>query len=190
MQCCIVVSRLYVSERVTFMYKVKKALCILLSFLMLFSFSAVSSAAGEPAEGESAAEENIPELKSLDTSAIDGKMYAYKGIESYFVIYPEPLEAESRFDVRNAKIECSEEGIVEVKPEKIEEYRFGSVLVTGLKLGKTTVTVTDPASGVSCSVEVTVLPAFPYKLQNFVMYLDYVPFYLFMWLVSLFAKKN
>ena len=105
------------------MYKVKKAVCILLSIIMLFSFSVVSFAAGEPAEGESASEENIPELKSLDTSAIDGKMYAYKGIESYFVIYPEPLEAESRFDVRNAKIECSEEGIVEVKPEKIEEYR-------------------------------------------------------------------
>lgn len=157
----------------------KKSLCLLLAFLLpaMMCVPAFAGDADEPAPP-------VPELKSLDTSAVDGKLTAYVGVETYFVVYPEPLEAESRFDIRNAEITCSEEGIVSVKPEKEEQNRFGSVLVTGLKLGRTTVTVTDPGSGVSCSVEVTVRPAFGYRLLNFFSFLDYVPFFVFMWLAG------
>ena len=160
------------------MKSIKKFLCIIFVFAML---TAVCTAAY--AEGEDPAED-IPALKSLDTSAVDGKLTAYVGVETYFVVYPEPLEAESRFDIRNAEIVCSEEGIVSVKPEKEEQNRFGSVIVTGIKLGKTAVTVTDPESGASCTVEVTVRPAFGYKLLNFFTFLDYVPFFVFMWLAG------
>lgn len=137
-----------------------------------------------------AAEETPAQLTGLDTSAVDGKLTAYLGVETYFVVYPEPLEAEAQFDVRNAVITCSEEGIVEVRPEKVEEYRFGSVEILGVKLGTTVVTVTDPASGVSCAVTVRVVPAFGYRLQTFFSFLEYLPFFIYMRILQLFGIRG
>lgn len=171
------------------MKKFKKLICILLSLIMITSLAGVAFADDDSPENPSeTSSEEIPALKSLDTSAIDGKIYAYVGEETYFVIYPEPLEAESRFDVRNAVITCSEEGIVEARPEKVEEYRFGNVTLVGIKLGKTVVTVTEPESGVSCSVEVTVLPGIIYKLINLHNFLPLVPYLLFMAIISIFNR--
>ncbi|MBR4727042.1 MAG: hypothetical protein IK080_04045 [Clostridia bacterium] len=157
------------------MQQLKRISCVLLAILLLLPLSA-------------AAAEDVPPLESLDTSAVDGKLTAYLGVPTYFVVYPEPLEAESRFDVRNAVITCSEEGIVEAVPEKVEAYRFGSVNITGLKLGSTVVTVTEPESGVSCAVKVTVVPAFGYRLRRFVDFLNYLPYFIFMRLASIFYR--
>ncbi|GEM_PF-6115428 len=153
----------------------KKLLCVIMAALMILPLAVPCFAAGA---GE------IPPLESLDTSAVNGKMTAYPGIETYFVIYPQPEEAEPRFDVRNAVITCSKQGIVKAEAYKNEEYRFGSVNITGLKLGSTVVTVTDPASGVSCSVKVTVRPSIIYRLKNLRISMDYVPFYLFFWILK------
>ena len=167
------------------MKTLKKTLCILLAFVMIFPLASIAYSDEELSENPV---DEVPSLEGLDTSAIDGKMFAYIGEETYFVVYPEPTEAESRFDVRNAVITCSEEGIVDAKPEKVEEYRFGNVTLTGLKLGKTVVTVTEPESGVSCSVEVTVLPGIIYKLINLHNFLPLVPYLLFMAIVSIFNR--
>ena len=171
-----------------------KTISILLALMMMLSLCA-SGYAGEaatPADATpadaSAAEKEIPPITFLDTSAIDGKITAYRGIETYFVIYPQPEEAEPRFDVRNTVITFSEEGIVEAHPEKVEQYRFGSINITGIKLGKTVVTVTDPGSGLSCSVEVTVIPPLGYYIRNFFSFLEYLPYLLFMRIVSRFVK--
>ena len=161
----------------------KRILCVLLALLMLLPLALTAFAEDDLSENPV---EEIPELKSFDTSAIDGKMFAYVGIETYFVVYPEPTEAESRFDIRNAEITSSEEGIIEFRPEK--EYRFGSVQIVGLKLGKTVVTVKDPESGLTCSVEVTVLPAIIYKLINLHNFLPYIPYLIFMRIVSIFDR--
>lgn len=161
----------------------KKVLCLLIAVVVILNAFTVSFAAdNETGNGQTAA------LESLDTSAIDGKLTAYIGVETYFVVYPEPLEAEDKFDVRNAVITCSKEGIVEAVADKNEEYRFGSVNITGLKLGKTTVTVTDPDSGVSCSVDVTVFPSIGYKLLSFLSFTEYIPYFLFMWIVNIFNR--
>ena len=110
-------------------------------------------------------------LVSLDTSAVDGKLKAYIGIETYFVVYPEPLEAEDNFDVRNTIITYSKDGIIEAVADKNEEYRFGSINVTGLKLGKT-----------------TVYPSFGYRLLNFISSAEYIPFLIFMWIAGIINK--
>ena len=157
----------------------KRLLCVLLALMMAFQLTATVFA--EDNDPETPAE--VPQLVSLDTSAIDGKMYAYVGEETYFVVYPEPTEAESRFDIRNAEITCSEEGIIDFKTEK--EHRFGSVQIVGLKLGKTIVTVKDPESGLTCSVEVTVLPGIIYKLINLHNFLPLVPYLIFMRIVKI-----
>ena len=137
---------------------------------------------------EETPKENLPPIESLDTSAIDGKLIAYKGFETYFVVYPYPEEAEPRFDIRNAQITVDDESIIIAEPEKEEQNRFGSVNITGLKLGKTTVTVIDPESGKSCSVEVTVLPGIIYRVQNFFMFIDYIPFFIGMRILSLLNR--
>ena len=133
--------------------------------------------------------EATPQLEALDTSAINGKHYAYTGVENYVVIYPMPEEAEDRFDVRSAVITVGDERIVSVRPEKVVEYRFGSVLITGKRLGQTTVAVTDPESGVSCSFTVVVLPGFLLRVQNFFDSLQYVPFFIGMALLRLFGYQ-
>lgn len=158
------------------MKTMKRFACAALAVLLLLSLMTAAFA------------EEVPALTALDTSAIDGKLTAYLGVPTYFVVYPEPLEAESRFDVRSAVITCSEEGVVEAVPEKVEEYRFGNVNITGLKLGSTVVTVTEPESGVSCAVRVTVVPAFGYRLRTFLNFLNYLPYFIFMRIAGIFYK--
>lgn len=153
----------------------KRVCSLALALLMLLSLSVCAFA------------EDAPALTGLDTSAVDGKLIAYQGVETYFVVYPVPDEALARFDIRNAEITCSDPAVLDLAAEKVEEYRYGSVLVTGKQLGKATVTVTDPASGASCSVEVTVVPAFGYRVRNFFNFLNYLPFFLFMRIAQLFG---
>lgn len=162
---------------------IKRTVSAALALVIAFSLMAAVYAA----EGEEPASAP-PALESLDTSAIDGKLIAYRGIETYFVVYPEPLEAETRFDVRNAVITVSDGDILSAEPEKVEEYRFGSVLITGKKLGSATVTVTEPESGVSVSVEVTVIPPLGYYVKNFFSFLEYLPFFIFARIVSIFNR--
>lgn len=159
----------------------KKILCVILALITALSFSVFAFAEETPAE-------EIPALEGLDTSAIDGKETAYVGVETYVVIYPMPDEAYDRFDFDKIEVVCSEEGIIETRTEK-GENRYGSVLIKGIKTGKTTLTVTDTESGLSCSVEVTVRPAFFYKLQNFFINIQYVPFYIFVAILKLFGKN-
>lgn len=151
------------------MKTLSKVIAVIMAAVMAFGFSSFAFAEGE----------SEPELKNLDTSAINGRLYAYKGVETYFVVYPEPEDAEYLFDIRDAEITVSKEGIIECHPEKVEEYRYGSVIITGIKLGSTEVTVTDPGSGLSCKVKVTVLPSIIYKIRNFYMFIDYIPYYIF-----------
>lgn len=172
----------------------KRITSILLAAVIALSFSVFGFAEETATPGDAPATQTdapeVPEIEMLETSAVDGKLIAYKGVESYFVIYPQPEESEPRFDVRNTVITLSEEGIVEARPEKNEEYRFGNIVVKGLKLGKTVVTVTDPGSGKSCSVEVTVLPSIIYRIQNFHIFIQYVPFLIFAWIVRHLPVKN
>ena len=178
-------------RKVTFM---KKCLSLIISVLMVSNLFitgfAVNSATPSEASPSDAAEaaESIPAVESLDTSAIDGKMIIYKGIEDYIVIYPQPEESEPLFDVRRTTVSFSEEGIAEARPEKNEEYRFGSIIIKGIKIGKTVLTVSDPDSGLSCSVEITVIPAFGYYIRNFFINLEYLPFMIFMWIAGMISK--
>ena len=159
----------------------KKIICLALALLMVIP--AVTAFADEEPADEPAAQ--VPEIDYLDTSAIDGKLIAYKGIEAYFVVYPFPVESESRFDIYKAEITCSDDSVIEVKPDRGEQARFGSVLITGKKLGSATVTVTEPESGKTCEVEVIVIPSIGYYIRNFFMNLEYVPFFVFMRIVSI-----
>lgn len=127
-------------------------------------------------------------LKDLDTSAINGTVVTYVGVTESVVFYPVPLEAENEFDIRNAQITVDDESIVSAKAHKVEEYRFGSVEVTGLKKGKTFITVTDK-SGVSVKVNVTVRPKIIYDIKNFRNNLEYLPYFLFMAIARLFNLK-
>ena len=165
------------------MKKRTKASALFLALAMLFSCCVTVFAEDEPPAAE------LPPLESLDTSAVNGRLIAYRGVETYFVVYPEPEEAEGRFDVRNAEITCSKEGIVTAEPDKVEEYRFGSVKIMGLKYGSVTVTVTEPESGISCSVKVIVVPAIGYYLRNFGNFLNYLPYFLFMRIAALFGNS-
>ena len=151
----------------------KKAVSCLLVFALLFVMGGTAFAA-----------EDV-KLKSLDTSAVNGKATTYVGVEEYVVIYPDPDDA--YFDIREATITCSEEGIVSIRPEKIEEYRYGSVCFTGLKKGSTVITVTDK-SGVSCHFKVTVRDKIWYDLKNFRMFLEYLPYYLGMAILRIFSR--
>lgn len=154
----------------------KKILSVLLALVMLLSLATIAFA------------EDLPPLQSLDTSTIDGKHYAYVGVENYVVIYPAPEEAEARFDVRNAVITTSDDSVISVRPEKEEDFRFGSVMITGKKLGKATVTVTEPESGVSVSFKVVVLPGIIIRLQNFINSLQYIPYFIGMKILGIFGR--
>ena len=167
----------------------KKITALLLALLISAGFACTAFAQDDLPEDGTAEAEDAPALEGLDTSAIDGKMFAYLGIETYFVVYPEPDEALPNFDITKAEVTCSEEGIVKAEIDKVEEYRYGSINITGLKLGRTTVTVTDPESGISCNVQVTALPSFGYRLINFIRSLDYLPYFLFMRIVSIIGKE-
>ncbi|MBQ7596743.1 MAG: hypothetical protein IJU45_08780 [Clostridia bacterium] len=124
-------------------------------------------------------------LTGIDSSAINGKVTTYVGVTETVVFYPEPLEAEENFDIRNCEITVSDESVISVKAVKVEEYRFGSAEVTGLKKGKTEITVKDP-SGITCKIKVTVKSKIIYDVQNFRIFLDYLPFYIFMAILRIF----
>lgn len=48
--------------------------------------------------------------------------------------------------------------------------------------------MTEPESGISCSVKVIVVPAVGYYLRNFGNFLNYLPYFLFMRIAALFGK--
>ena len=88
------------------MKKIKTAAGILLSLLIILSCFAPGYAADTASPTDAATpsdsagnEEEMPQIEYLDTSADNGKMYIYKGVEDYFVIYPSPEKAEPRFDI-------------------------------------------------------------------------------------------
>ena len=165
---------------------IKTVLCITFAVLMLFT-TVSAFAEDEPADELPS---QVAEIDYLDTSAVDGKLIAYKGIETYFVVYPFPEEAESKFDIYKATIAVEDESIVKAVPDKEEQYRFGSVKITGLKLGTTKVTVTEPESGKNCSVKVIVLPGIIYRIQNLFMFIEYIPYFIGIRLLSLLNREN
>ena len=73
----------------------KKILCIIFAVLMMLPVI-TAFADNEPADDPPV---QSAEIDYLETSAVDGKLIAYKGIETYFVVYPFPEESESKFDI-------------------------------------------------------------------------------------------
>ena len=132
--------------------------------------------------------ESDVKLEALDTSALDYGAITYVGTEEYVVIYPIPDEALDQFDVRNAVITVDNGSIVSARPEKEEEYRYGSVIIKGKKTGSTKVTVTDHATGVSCSFKVIVLPKFIRTIQDLYISIQYLPYLIGMRILSIFSR--
>ena len=99
-------------------------------------------------------------IEALENSTIDGSTWMIEGKEDELYIYPRPVDAKDQFDIFNATITSSNEKVLEVRPSKRDTYEYGYVILTAKRVGSATVTVTDPASGASCSVKVTVLPKF------------------------------
>lgn len=124
----------------------KKILTILLAALMLLSLCILSFAA------------NDTKITTLENSTINGSTWMIEGKEDELYIYPRPVEAEGQFDIYKATISSSNDSVVGVRPEKRDTYEYGYVVLTAKRVGSATVTVTDPGSGASCSVKVTVLP--------------------------------
>lgn len=155
----------------------KRIICIVLAIITALCLSTAVFAASDGAK-----------LEDLDNSSINGKVTTYVGVTESVVFYPVPLEAEDQFDIRNAEIIVEDDSIVSVKAQKVEEYRFGSIEITGLKRGTTKVTVKD-ASGISSTLKVTVRPKIIYDIQNFRNFLEYLPFYIFMAIMRLFGGK-
>ena len=133
------------------MKSVIKLLSVLLSVLMLLTLGSVAFAANEAC------------IETLDNSAIDGSMWMIAGGEDELYIYPRPDDAKDRFDIFTAEITSSNESVLGVCPGKRDTYEYGYVILTGKSTGSAVVTVTDPGSGATCSVKVTVLPQY---LQN------------------------
>ena len=126
----------------------KRTLTILLAALMLLSLCIPAFAA------------NDTKITALENSTIDGSTWMIKGKEDELYIYPRPVEAKDSFDIFAATITSSNDSVVGVRPGKRDTYEYGYVILTAKRVGSATVTVTDPASGASCSVKVTVLPKF------------------------------
>ena len=126
----------------------KKTLTILLAVLMLLSLCIPAFAA------------NDTKITALENSTIDGSTWMIEGKEVELYIYPRPVEAKDQFDIFAATITRSNDSVVAVRPGKRDTYEYGYVILTAKRVGSATVTVTDPASGASCSVKVTVLPKF------------------------------
>ncbi len=126
----------------------KKALAVLLSVLLLMSIGSTALAANET------------KIETLDNSAIDNTMWMIAGGEDELYIYPRPDDAKDQFDIFTAEISSSDESVLGVRPGKRDTYEYGYVILTGIRAGSAVVTVTDPGSGASCSVKVTVLPQY------------------------------
>lgn len=167
------------------MKTIKRVLSIVLALITVFGVFCTAFAQDEQSGDQT---EPAAEIDYLDSSAVDGKLYAYKGIEANLYIYPFPEEAESKFDIYKAQITCSDDSVLDYKPDKGEQARFGNVSITGKKLGSATITVTEPESGKSCSAQVTVLPAIGYHIRSFFINLEYVPFMIFMQIAAILNK--
>ena len=133
------------------MKTVKKLLSVLLAVLMLLTLGLTALAA------------DGAKIETLDNSTIDGSMWMIAGGEDELYIYPRPDDAKDQFDIFTAVITSSDESVLGVRPGKRDTYEYGYVILTGKRTGSAVVTVTDPGSGATCSVKVTVLPQF---LQN------------------------
>ena len=126
----------------------KRTLTLLLAALMLLSLCIPAFAA------------NDTKITALENSTIDGSTWMIEGKEDELYIYPRPVEAKDQFDIFTAKITSSDDSVVAVRPGKRDTYEYGYVILSAKRVGSATVTVTDPGTGASCSVRVTVLPKF------------------------------
>ena len=126
----------------------KKLLAVLLSVLMLLPLGLAAFAA------------NNAKIDTLDNSAIGNTMWMIAGGEDELYIYPRPDDAKDRFDIFTTEISSSDESVLGVRPGKRDTYEYGYVILTGKHAGSAVVTVTDPGSGATCSVKVTVLPEY------------------------------
>ncbi len=126
----------------------KRIITLLLAALMLLSLCIPAFAA------------NDTKVTALENSTIDGSTWMIEGKEDELYIYPRPVEAKDQFDIFTATITSSNDSVVGVRPGKRDTYEYGYVILSAKRVGSATVTVTDPASGASCSVKVTVLPKF------------------------------
>jgi hypothetical protein len=154
----------------------KKTISLLLVVLMLLLPGATALSANEA------------KIETLDNSAIGDSMWMIAGGEDELYIYPRPDNAKDQFDIYAATITSSNESVLGVRPGKRDTYEYGYVILTGKKTGSATVTVTDPGSGASCSVKVTVLPQFLQSVMNFLVTMQTVLARLRISITSLFSK--
>ena len=143
------------------MKTVKTFLAVLLSVLLLTL-------------GSTALAANEAKIETLDNSAIDNTMWMIAGGEDELYIYPRPDDAKDRFDIFTAEITSSDESVLGVSPGKRDTYEYGYVILTGKRAGSAVVTVTDPGSGASCSVKVTVLPQYLQSVMSLLVALQTV----------------
>lgn len=142
------------------MKNVKKLLAVLLSVLMLLLIGSTALAA----DGTN--------IETLDNSAIDNSMWMVAGGEDELYIYPRPDDAKDLFDIFTAQISSSDESVLGVRPGQRDTYEYCYVILTGKRAGKAVVTVTDPGSGASCSVKVTVLPEYLQSVMSLLVALQ------------------
>ena len=154
----------------------KKTISLLLVVLMLLLPGATALAANEA------------KIETLDNSAIGDSMWMIAGGEDELYIYPRPDNAKDQFDIYAATITSNNESVLGVRPGKRDTYEYGYVILTGKKTGSATVTVTDPGSGASCSVKVTVLPQFLQSVMSFLVTMQTVLARLRISITSLFSK--
>ena len=154
----------------------KKAVCLLLSAVLLLTLGVAAFAAKEA------------KIETLDNSAIGDAMWMIAGGEDELYIYPRPDDAKERFDIFAAVITSSNENVLGVRPGKRDTYDYGYVILTGKRTGSATVTVTDPGSCASCSVKVTILPQFLQSLMSLLVKLQTVLANLRISVFSLFGR--
>ena len=159
----------------------KKLLSFLLAALLLLSLTTAAFAQRIESPDNSAIgpssrimagemdEPRIYAINALNNSTIDGSARILVGETDELYIYPSPREANDHFDIYKAEITSSNEKVLGVAPGKRDTYEYGYVILTGKKTGVSTVTVTDPGSGASCSVKVYVLPAFLNSIMSFLV---------------------
>ena len=159
----------------------KRTLCLILAALLLFSLTTAAFAQriemldNSAIKGSSRImsgemdEPRIYSINALDNSAIGGSTRILAGTTDELYIYPSPREANDHFDIYKAVITSSNEKVLGVAPGKRDTYEYGYVILTGKKTGVSTVTVTDPGSGASCSVKVYVLPQFMNTFMTFLV---------------------
>ena len=158
------------------MKTVKKVLAVLLSVLLLMTIGSTALAANET------------KIEKLDNSAIDNSMWMVAGGEDELYIYPRPDDAKDQFDIYTAEISSSDESVLGVSAGKRDTYEYGYVILTGKSAGSAVVTVTDPGSGASCSVKVTVLPQYLQSVMSLLVALQTILANIRIALSSLFGR--